>query len=145
MAITIDKAGPAQRIETWDLGSARERYRRRHGVDEERARKAEREFRRFATLRVLEPEAVLAPSDFVDEFWHEFVLDTRSYREFCEAVFGKFWEHNPKISSQEALPLYRDTLTAYRRCFGEPDPDAWGPAAATCSCGCSDSASCNDG
>lgn len=40
----------------------------------------------FPTLRVQGP---------IDAFWHEFILDTRSYRIFCEDYFGLFLHHIP--------------------------------------------------
>lgn len=37
------------------------------------------------------------PSKEVDEVWHNFILHTRLYREFCHEKFGKFIEHNPHL------------------------------------------------
>jgi len=35
------------------------------------------------------------PSRAVDEAWHEFILDTRSYSGFCQGAFGEFLHHTP--------------------------------------------------
>jgi hypothetical protein len=35
------------------------------------------------------------PSRAVDEAWHEFILDTRSYTRFCEEAFGEYLHHTP--------------------------------------------------
>ena len=35
------------------------------------------------------------PSKLVDTAWHEFILRTREYQEFCDNAFGKFLHHTP--------------------------------------------------
>src|SRR4051794_17841475 len=43
------------------------------------------------------PKARLAmPSVVVDELWHELVLHTRDYAEFCGTVFARFLHHTPE-------------------------------------------------
>lgn len=118
------------------LREVRKRYMERYHKDEKTALLAESEFCKFATLHILEPDLILAPSGFVDEFWHEYVLDTKGYRQFCKEVFGSFWEHDPKVTAEEAMPFYQKTLDAYERYFDEkPNVSAWGPTAVECSCG----------
>ena len=41
---------------------------------------------------------VAMPSQVVDELWHEFILFTRDYQDFCRAAFGRFLHHTPAIS-----------------------------------------------
>ncbi|MCZ4279663.1 hypothetical protein O4H49_02660 [Kiloniella laminariae] len=38
---------------------------------------------------------VSMPSQVVDVAWHEFILFTRDYGEFCERAFGRFLHHTP--------------------------------------------------
>lgn len=38
---------------------------------------------------------VAMPSRVVDALWHEFILDTRAYRSFCQRAFGRFLDHSP--------------------------------------------------
>ncbi|MBC9714092.1 hypothetical protein H9Y04_16130 [Streptomyces sp. TRM66268-LWL] len=40
-------------------------------------------------------ERPLSPSPLVDDFWHAFLLHTKAYRDFCEAQFGRFLDHQP--------------------------------------------------
>jgi len=40
---------------------------------------------------------VSMPSEVVDELWHEFILYTRSYKEFCDGAFGSFLHHSPAV------------------------------------------------
>ena len=35
------------------------------------------------------------PSKVVDDLWHEFILSTRAYHEFCLQAFGHFFHHVP--------------------------------------------------
>jgi hypothetical protein len=39
------------------------------------------------------------PSRVVDDLWHEFILDTREYQQFCKAAFGSFFHHVPASSN----------------------------------------------
>jgi len=38
---------------------------------------------------------VAMPSKAVDAYWHELILDTRSYAEWCERTLGRFLHHVP--------------------------------------------------
>jgi hypothetical protein len=40
-------------------------------------------------------DMLIMPSRIVDEAWHEFILFSREYSEFCPKVFGRFLHHNP--------------------------------------------------
>jgi hypothetical protein len=38
---------------------------------------------------------VSMPSQVVDDLWHDFILFTRHYRNFCDKAFGRFLHHTP--------------------------------------------------
>lgn len=38
---------------------------------------------------------VAMPSQAVDDFWHEFILNTKAYRDFCNGAFGRYLDHVP--------------------------------------------------
>ena len=40
---------------------------------------------------------VSMPSQVTDELWHEFILYTRNYEEFCRRAFGRFMHHTPAV------------------------------------------------
>jgi hypothetical protein len=40
---------------------------------------------------------VSMPSQVVDDLWHEFILYTRHYDEFCSKAFGRFLHHTPAV------------------------------------------------
>lgn len=42
-------------------------------------------------------EFVSMPSKVVDDLWHEFILFTKHYDEFCKKALGKFLHHTPAV------------------------------------------------
>jgi hypothetical protein len=53
------------------------------------------EYRKFLTLLVKHADDKIVPSNEVDEFWHQHILDTMKYARDCEQVFGYFLHHYP--------------------------------------------------
>ncbi len=49
----------------------------------------------FHMCREAGPVLVAMPSQVVDVAWHEFILSTRAYEEFCRNAFGRFLHHTP--------------------------------------------------
>ena len=41
---------------------------------------------------------VSMPSQAADDLWHEFILFTRAYREYCDKAFGRFFDHTPAVA-----------------------------------------------
>jgi hypothetical protein len=40
---------------------------------------------------------VSMPSQVTDDLWHEFILYTRNYDDFCRRAFGRFMHHTPAV------------------------------------------------
>lgn len=40
---------------------------------------------------------VSMPSQITDDLWHEFILYTRNYDDFCRRAFGRFMHHTPAV------------------------------------------------
>jgi uncharacterized membrane protein YgcG len=40
---------------------------------------------------------VAMPSQVADEAWHEFILDTKNYSDWCKIAFGKYLHHSPAV------------------------------------------------
>jgi hypothetical protein len=72
------------------------------GWSRETVDRLEVEYKRFLTLLVKYPDAVIAPSKDVDAFWHGHILDTMKYAEDCENVFGYFLHHFPYFGMRGA-------------------------------------------
>jgi hypothetical protein len=45
----------------------------------------------------IKKKGVAVPTPEVDEVWHNFILHTKLYGEYCLNTFGKFIHHNPKL------------------------------------------------
>jgi hypothetical protein len=43
-------------------------------------------------------QPVAMPSQVVDDLWHEFILYTRHYDDFCRKAFGRFMHHTPAVA-----------------------------------------------
>lgn len=49
--------------------------------------------KQYYALPILFPEKKeLAVSSVVDAYWHNHLLNTKAYRRFCEAVYGRFMD-----------------------------------------------------
>src|SRR4249919_2455597 len=56
---------------------------------------------------------VSMPSQVADELWHEFILHTRAYQQFCQQAFGDMLHHTPAT----ALSANRQHNAGLRRCW----------------------------
>jgi len=85
---------------------------------------AEREYRRYLTLKKLYPGKELVPNKLVDEFWHAHILDTVAYHADCSSVFGFYLHHFPYFGicgedDYENLESeFNETKSLYERHFG---------------------------
>jgi hypothetical protein len=95
-----------------------------HTLTVEGADLAEREYRRFLTLKRLYPSMEFVPSKLVDAFWHAHILDTRSYHQDCQTVFGYYLHHYPYFGihdedDRQALETaFSETQRIYELHFG---------------------------
>jgi hypothetical protein len=56
------------------------------------------------------------PSRAVDEAWHEFILDTITYTNFCEQAFGYYLHHTPDEAMGTSMNIaIADTIRAWDR------------------------------
>jgi hypothetical protein len=55
---------------------------------------------------------VSMPSEVADDLWHEFILYTKSYQEFCKSAFGEFFHHMPAVMLS---PERRESNAGLRR------------------------------
>jgi radical SAM protein with 4Fe4S-binding SPASM domain len=119
-----------KKVMDFDLSIARERFRanNRFGLE---ADPLEIECKRFLFMTSLELDFALVPSSAVDEFWHMFILDTSTYRDFCETLFGKIIEHKVDIPTSDKKVKdefnsdYQKTISLYTKLWGKPDKSYW--------------------
>ncbi|MEO6252427.1 MAG: hypothetical protein ABIO79_03945 [Ferruginibacter sp.] len=104
---------------------------RKHGWSNAFALKAISEYKKFVYLGVVSNFHV-TPSKIIDVVWHEHLLFSRAYREFCDQVIAYQFDHNPELvpMSDETGRFnaqYLDTIEFYASEFGfEPPTAIWG-------------------
>ncbi len=59
-------------------------------------------------------KSVAMPSQAVDVVWHEFILFTRAYSDFCQKSFGHFLHHTPAEAMQGPTSAQRGIKNAWR-------------------------------
>jgi hypothetical protein len=74
-------------------------------------------------LKVLANHKIeLSPPILIDTAWHEALIDTVNYRNFCREFFGATLDHHPPISDEdfrlENFDLTRKTVEFAREMFG---------------------------
>ena len=62
---------------------------------------SEREYRRFLTLRLENPGVRFSPTELMDLFWHAHILDTVSYVDDCNSLFGEYLHHVPNFGPHQ--------------------------------------------
>lgn len=69
---------------------------------------------------------VSMPSQAVDSLWHDFILFTRAYGEFCRHAFGHYLHHTPAEAMQTPTTAQEGIKRAWRLCCAKEgiDPSA---------------------
>lgn len=112
-------------------GTIIEKYIDKYGVTEQVARDHERELKRYLAMCLADPEAAYGMFGPVDEFWHTWILFTREWCEFSQAVAGRYIHHRPttreeKQSASGKPNGYHRFLADYPGYFGEePRAEVW--------------------
>ncbi len=88
-----------------------------------------RELKRYLFLSSLHRRALPMTSSLVDAAWHQFVLYSAEYMEFCERCCGRYLHHVPRAAGANAsrapvVSSHEDFAALYARHFG-PLPDVW--------------------
>lgn len=99
----FEKLLAKRHIQNLDLASIRAKLVTKEGWSAEQALKVEGDYKRFLyALAHKRPDDILSPpTQEIDEFWHQHILDTRKYREDCILVFGHYVDHTPGLSSEQ--------------------------------------------
>lgn len=89
------------------------------------------EYKKFVYLGVVSDTSVTPPR-VIDQVWHEHLLFTRAYRDFCHDVLGRDFDHHPELvrskdQTAQFEAQFAETLAFYRSEFDrEPPPEIWG-------------------
>lgn len=89
--------------------------------------KAITEYKKFMYLAATS-DYMVSPSEIVDVVWHQHLIFTQSYNEFC-TVLGKNIQHIPSTHNREEAEKFKRakerTKKLYNEAFGEQPPDIW--------------------
>ena len=89
--------------------------------------KAILEYKKFMYLAATS-EMMVSPSEIVDVVWHQHLVFTQSYSDFCR-VLGKQIQHVPSTHSQADAEKFQQakerTNNRYRSVFGEQPREIW--------------------
>jgi len=84
-------------------------------------------YRHFLWLhKKYESQYALPPSEEIDEFWHNHILDTQQYRKDCQIIFGKYLDHYPYLGIDEKTDrndlnnFFAKTAELYEKETGQP-------------------------
>ncbi|MCC9042454.1 DUF1399 domain-containing protein [Myroides sp. M-43] len=85
------------------------------------------EYKKFMYLAATSDKMV-SPSDVVDVVWHEHLVFTKSYKNFC-LILGKTIEHIPSTHNREEYDIFKQakehTTLIYSQVFGEQPKEIW--------------------
>src|ERR1051326_333227 len=97
----FEKLLARQHIRHLDLSAIRRATEDKLGWTADRSALAEGDYKRFlyALAHKDRDDLLSPPSQDVDQFWHQHILDTRKYREDCERVFGHYLDHTPGLDT----------------------------------------------
>jgi hypothetical protein len=103
---------------------------RKHDWKKQFALKAIHEYKKFIYIGIISDFSV-TPSKVIDIVWHEHLLFTKAYREFCDEIIHYNFEHHPELitldeQTEQFAMQYVQTLQLYRYEFGYDAPvDIW--------------------
>ena len=103
---------------------------RKHDWTTSFAIKAVIEYKKFVYLGVI-GDFHATPSKFIDVVWHEHILFTNAYANFCKEIIEYKFEHYPELINVEAeteiyKAQYIKTIELYINEFGKlPPTDVW--------------------
>lgn len=81
----------------------------------------------FRMCRASPNKMVSMPSFAVDQAWHEFILFTREYKEFCNQAFGRYLHHTPAEAMESKEILQKGIQNAWQLACQDEKIDAESP------------------
>jgi hypothetical protein len=94
-AMTVETPTRALHALDYEFPQIIRRYQDKLGLDEAAARLLWEDTKKFLYLCGTNPEAGMSPTLALDDGWHEFLMYTKQYSEFCQTYFGRFVHHVP--------------------------------------------------
>jgi len=104
---------------------------RKHGWKNKFTLQALNEYKKFVYLGIVSDFQV-TPSRVIDVVWHEHILFSKAYRDFCTEVVLQHFDHHPELvpvtdQTGRFSAQYLDTIDLYKKEFDvEPPAAIWG-------------------
>ena len=79
----------------------------------------------FLKKKYAQSDQILPPSEEIDEFWHNHILDTKKYHQDCEKIFGFYLNHYPylgmdgKTTDDDLQHFFENTQALHYKEFGD--------------------------
>lgn len=92
------------------------------------SREVAQEYVKFLELRAENPK--LSPCDEIDKFWHQHILNTKHYNDFCIKYYKQFIHHDPEDANDQGSRMSRlwNTINEYYNKFqSAPTSYIWTP------------------
>jgi S-adenosylmethionine decarboxylase len=102
------------------------------GINENQVTSAIQECIRFLYLCRRFP-GVLTPSIKIDKIWHQCIVFTRIYEEFCLTALGRVIHYQPSDDPVAQASQFNKTRSLYNTVFGNQSSWIWEGDAASCS------------
>jgi hypothetical protein len=123
MEMTLGSKELWQRVERWDLGFVASKLPSRDSKTIE-MNKCITEYRKFMFVCAKYPNTNFGMAGTVDMVWHEHILHTKDYMDFCNNICGTYVHHEPSTSNFKP-DSYKRTLDYLKMEFGSPDTSIW--------------------
>jgi hypothetical protein len=84
------------------------------------------EYEKFMHLKTLDDD--ISPCANIDIMWHEMILDTKTYNDYCLKNHGQFIHHYPQnaVDDDKRNLRFKKTLILYSKTYDmEPPHDVW--------------------
>lgn len=66
-----------------------------------------------------------SPSVIVDNVWHEFILFTKTYTDFCQDRYGRMIHHNPGIKQSDKSNFFGNSIKYIKLYYNEVNQTFW--------------------
>lgn len=135
----IDTEQFNQRIElinNWNMRDIAYRLVKREGLKEQEVQEAIIEFKKYMIIHLVTGKTIAMSSDIVDLVWHQFILFTKEYHEFCFSVFDEYIHHSPATDTKKPKQVHLENLlSGYASLFGNL-PKIWKKELSRIDCDC---------
>lgn len=106
------------------------RYQKKTGTSDKLAQLHERELKRYLYLCALHPGGGWPMVITIDDLWHTFIIFTKEYHQFCQALGVPYLHHQPFVDGNdvnltELNERYQQFRLLYRQEFGRMPSQVW--------------------